>query len=177
MKLRKEYDVQSDEERIKIIADLVYEGSKSPVIRELSHEILNAYGVFGKMGDERTMWSELEAIYDWVKRNIAYRSDTKCVDSFHTAERILKLRAGDCDDHTILVDSLLAAQGWTVGARIVSKDILKPYHHIYAITVFPKNVPPIKGKLVPLDTTIPSFRVGEEVNYAKKRDFLFLCKP
>lgn len=176
MKLRKEYDVKSDEERIKIIADLVYEGAKSPVIRELAHEILNRYGVFGYMGDTNSQWQELNAIYRWVKSNIAYRNDTKCVDSYHTAERILELRGGDCDDHTILVDSLLGALGWTVGARIVSKSIFRPFHHIYAIVVFPKNLPPTEGKLVPLDTTIRHFKVGDEVKYAKKRDFLFMCK-
>ena len=176
MQLRGITNVNTDKERIDIIAKLVWEGAKSPRIRQLANHILNAYGVFGSMGDVNSEWKELEAIFDWVKNNIAYRGDVYGVDSYHTAERIaFDLKGGDCDDMTILLDSLLSSIGWRTGARIVSDSIDKPYHHIYSIVLFPKNAPIEKSRIIPLDATVKSFNVGDEVNYAKNRDFLFLC--
>lgn len=175
MQLRGIHEVNSDKERIDIIAKLVWEGSKSPRIRQLANQILNSYGVFGSMGDTSSEWQELRAIFDWVKNNIAYRGDVSCIDSYHTAERIVELRGGDCDDMTILLDSLLASVGWKVGARIVSSRQDRPYHHIYSIVIFPKNADINNGRIIPLDATVKSFNVGDEVNYAKHRDFLFLC--
>ena len=176
MQLRGIKDVSSDDERIRIIAKLVWEGAKSPRIRQLANHILNAYGVFGSMGDGKSEMQEIYAIFDWVKRNIAYRGDVYGIDSYHTAERIaFDLKGGDCDDMTILLDSLLSSIGWRTGARIVSSRKDKPFHHIYSIVVYPKNSPIEKTKIIPLDPTVKSFSVGDEVPYAKHRDFLFLC--
>lgn len=176
MKLKGIYPVNSDLDRIQIIAGIVGDGAKSPRIRQLAAKILRDTGVFGDMANPDYEWKELNAIFNWVKNNISYSGDVRCIDSYHTPERIIDLGIGDCDDFTILIDSLLSSIGWRTGARIVSDSVDKPFHHIYALAVYPKNAPIEKAKLVPLDATIKSFKVGDEVPYAKKKDFLFLCE-
>jgi len=177
MKLRELKDVYTDEDRIKVIANLVYEGSISPKIRALTHRILDEAGVYGGMEDmakPKHQFAELEAVFNWVRDNITYRNDPYGTDAFHTAERILSMGSADCDDMTILLDSMLASIGWRVGARIVSSDANKPFHHIYSIAVFPKAADLKKARLVAMDPTVKYFRVGDQVPFAKKRDFLFL---
>ena len=91
MRLRGVYEVHSDEERLQLLADLVEEGSQDPVIRETAIRILKAYRV-----PEKDEIGEVKAIFDWVKRNIRYTKDITGRDSYHTAKRILELKAGDC---------------------------------------------------------------------------------
>lgn len=177
MKLKEVKKVYSDLDRIKIIADLVSKGSYSPRIKSLANDILNSYGVIGGMEDMNRpefQKKELEAIFTWVRDNITYRNDPYGTDAYHTAERILDLGYGDCDDMTILLDSLLSSVGWKTGCRIVSSHPDKPFHHIYSIVVFPKYANINNGSLIPMDPTIKYFKVGDQVKFAKKRDFLFL---
>ncbi|HDK42276.1 MAG TPA: transglutaminase domain-containing protein [Candidatus Pacearchaeota archaeon] len=167
MILRGEYNVNTDEDRIKLIADIVEESSKDPDIRELSLGILRKAGV-----QEKDTHGEIKTIFNWVKRNIQYRGDVFCRDSYHTANRIIKLRAGDCDDMSILLDSMLASVGIPIGARIMSSRMNKPFHHIYALA----GVRTRQGmQWIPLDATNKSYNAGDEPKWAKKKDFLFVC--
>lgn len=173
MRLRGEYEVKSDEDRVKLIADLVEEGSQDGLIRKLSLDIINNSGV-----REKDSYGEIKAIFGWVKKNIAYRGDVFCRDSYHTAKRVIKLRSGDCDDHCILLCSMLASVGYPVGCRIMSSKKNVPFHHIYALVNAAKysNLG-YRGKQdwLPLDSTDKSNDVGEEPDWAKKRDFVFTC--
>lgn len=56
----------------------------------------------------------------------------------------------NCDDHVILVNSLLLVLGWLPGAVIASKDG-RTFDHIFPAAGFPKDEPNI---WVPMDTTI-----------------------
>jgi len=91
MRLRGIYDVYSDEDRINLIANLVEEGSQDPDIRELAIKILHSKGV-----KEKDEIGEIKAIFEWVKKNIRYTKDVVGRDTYHTAKRILELKAGDC---------------------------------------------------------------------------------
>ena len=176
MKLRGEYNVKSEEDRVKLIADLVEEGSQDPYIRELTLKILDSYNV-----REKDHLGEINAIFDWIKNNIKYRGDVFCRDSYHTARRIVELKSADCDDYTILAGSMLASIGYPVGARIISTKPNIPYHHIYPLVGVPKRGSAL-GMIdyknmdwIPLDPTIKSFKLGQEARWVKKRDFIFIC--
>lgn len=168
MKLRGEHEFKTDAEKVKVLGDLVEEGSQSPYIREFTLRLLNAKGVksYDYMG-------EIKAIFEWVRDNITYRRHVLCRDSFTTAERTLKLRSGDCDMVTVLLNSMLMSVGIPAGFRIVASRRDIPFHHIYSIAGVPPNNP---KRWIPLDPTIKHFKVGQEVKYAKKRDFVVVCK-
>jgi hypothetical protein len=52
---------------------------------------------------------EIKALFEWVQRNVRYTKDTFRIEVLHSAKRMLKLRAGDCDDMAILLGAMLEA--------------------------------------------------------------------
>jgi len=175
----KEYRVYSDEDKIKLIAAIVRKHFLDPCVRRKAEEIIR------NAGCGTNQWCQIEAIYNWVKENIQYLEDGYMVDTYKTPCEIMKSGFGDCDDYTILLDSLLASIGFPVGARIISLKRNRPFHHIYALVVYPKNtqivIKPISkkvellgGRAIPLDPTVRGFKAGDELPWAKKRDFIFV---
>ena len=76
---------------------------------------------------------EIRSLFEWVRRNIRYTRDIFRVELLHTARRMLELRAGDCDDMTILLGAMLMATGHPVRLALVGFRKHKPhcYSHIY----------------------------------------------
>jgi len=174
-----EYQVNDDVDRVKIIAGIVRKYFLDPCVRRKAEEIIREGGC------GQNQLCQINAIFEWVKNNIDYLEDGFMVDTYKTPCEILKSRFADCDDYTILLDSLLTSIGFPVGARIISLDRNKPFHHIYALVVYPKSaeievdeitnkVRVRRGKVIPLDPSVRGFKVGDELPYAKKRDFLFI---
>jgi hypothetical protein len=166
-----------DLDRQKILADLVVKYSVHPKIRELATKLVRGCPNYNTK-------CELDRIFNFVRDNIRYTEDVAYIDSYHSPLRILELGVADCDDFTILTDSLLASIGWTVGSRIISTSPNRPYHHIYSIVVFPKNCPirfvnnkailPKGCMLIPLDPSVKTLKCCQEVKHAKERNFLFV---
>jgi transglutaminase-like putative cysteine protease len=76
----------------------------TPAIKRLANELTaNAHNTR----------AETKAIYDWVAVNIQYAGDDVGVGPVvpHAADLILTNRMGDCKDHSILMQALLAAKG------------------------------------------------------------------
>ena len=69
-------------------------------------------------------------MFEWVRRNIRYTRDIFRVELLHTARRMLELRAGDCDDMTILLGAMLMATGHPV--RLVLAGFRKQKRHGYS---------------------------------------------
>src|SRR5262249_2987564 len=78
-------------------------------------------------------FAEACALFDWVKRNVRYTRDIFRVELLHTARRMLELKAGDCDDMTILLGSMLRSTGHPVRLVLVGFRPARPhlYSHIY----------------------------------------------
>lgn len=167
MRLRGEHEFTTDQQRMDKLAELIEEGSQSPMVREFTLKLLNAKGVksYDYLG-------EVNTLFEWVRDNITYRRHVLCRDSFTTAERVLKLRSGDCDNATVLLNAMLASVGIPVGARIISSDPAMGYHHIYSLAGIPPSNP---RKWIPLDTTEKNAKIGWEPGYAIKKDFLIMC--
>ena len=172
---------EGDYDRQDRIADLVVRYSVHPKIREIALKIVASCPDYDDL-------CELQKIFDWVQKNIRYRSDVAYIDSYHSPLRILELKAADCDDFTILIDSLLASLGWTVGAKIIAKKKNTPFHHIYPIVIYPKTckpkiikqggkpiaiIPPI-CKVIPLDPSVKTLRCCQEVSHEKEKVFIYL---
>lgn len=93
---------------------------------------------------------EIQALFHWVQHHIRYTKDTVHVEVLHSAKRMLELRAGDCDDMTILLGAMLEAIGHPVRLVLSGQEPLKPdlFTHIY-LEVFHR------GRWIPLDATMP----------------------
>lgn len=83
---------------------LVREARTLPVIRNLAIAITAHVRNKDRAG-------EVRAIHEWVKKNIRYVKDVVGVETLTAPAYTLSLKAGDCDDHSMLVASLLESIG------------------------------------------------------------------
>jgi Transglutaminase-like superfamily len=127
-----------------IIARLVEDGARDFYVRQKAIEIFRAYGVRPK-----NRFGEVGALFDFVKRNIRYTRDIFRVELLHSARRMLELRAGDCDDMTILLGSMLISTGHPV--RLVLAGFRRNKPHVYS-HIYPEvNV---NGRWLAVDATV-----------------------
>lgn len=82
---------------------------------------------------ERDRWAEAVAVFGWVRAHVRYTGDAYGIDTYQTGRRTLELRAGDCDDFTILIASMLLVIGHPV--RLKSIELVQQpepgFSHIY----------------------------------------------
>ena len=115
-------------ESARLIGQLITEGAKDFCVRQKAIEIYRRCGVRPK-----DRWGEIQALFEWVRGNIRYTRDIFEVETLHTARRLLELRAGDCDDMTILLGAMLKSTGHPVRLCLAGFDRRFPhlYSHIY----------------------------------------------
>lgn len=112
----------------RIIASLIREGAKDFLVRQTAIRIFRRAGIRAK-----DRMGEVQALFEWVRRNVRYTRDIYRVELLHTARRMLELKAGDCDDMTILLGAMLLSTGHPVRLALVGFRPGKPhvYTHIY----------------------------------------------
>lgn len=127
-----------------LIAKLIRSGAKDFYVRQKAIDIFRRSGVRAK-----DRLGEVRALFAWVRRNVRYTRDIFRVETLHTARRLLELKAGDCDDMTILLGAMLRATGHPVRLALVGFRPDRPhaYTHIYPEV----NV---KGRWIPIDATV-----------------------
>lgn len=118
----------------------------APLVRELALEIIQPCA-------NRDWVCEVVRIQEWVRSNIRFVGDVAEVETLHTPDLVLRQRSGDCDDHSILVASMLQAVGHP--ARFAAFDLGQGFQHVVAET-------PIGPYWQSVETTEPDFRLGEK---------------
>jgi hypothetical protein len=124
---------------------LIRAGAKDFYVRQKAIDILLERGVKPK-----DYLGEMKALFEWVQRNVRYTKDPFRVEVLHSARRMLELRAGDCDDMSILLSAMLESIGHPVRLVLSGPDPLRPrlFSHVY-LEVYHK------GRWIPLDATMP----------------------
>ena len=88
-----------------------------------------------------------EALYDWVTGHISYVNIVLGAGGYtpHSAAEVLKNRFGDCKDHVMLLDALLAAKGIEsvpalieAGGAYVLPDVPSAFYFNHLITYVPE---------------------------------------
>jgi transglutaminase-like putative cysteine protease len=127
------------------VADLIKRGAKDYYVRQAAIAILRRRDVRSK-----DYLGEIKALFEWVQRNVRYTRDPFRVEVLHSPQRMLAVRAGDCDDMSILLGALLEAIGHAVRLVLTGANPLTPdtFTHIY-VEVF------CQGRWIPLDATMP----------------------
>ena len=145
---------------LEYIQALIQQGVKDFYVRQKAIDILLAHGIKPK-----DYFGEIKALFEWVQRNVRYTKDPFRVEVLHTARRMLELRAGDCDDMTILLGAMLEAIGHPIRLVIVGPDPIRPrfFSHIYLEANY-------KGKWIPMDPTMP-YSLGWEPRMLVKMIF------
>ncbi|AMK78440.1 MULTISPECIES: transglutaminase-like domain-containing protein [Methylomonas] len=127
------------------VCELIKTGAKDFTVRQSAIDILRQRAVKPK-----DYLAEIKALFEWVQQNIRYTKDTFRVEVLHSAKRMLELRAGDCDDMTILLGSMLEAIGHPVRLVLSGANPARPdqFSHIYLEVLY-------RDQWIALDATMP----------------------
>jgi len=127
------------------MARLIRDGARDFRVRQRAVQILQRHAVRPK-----DYLGEIKALFEWVQRNLRYTKDTCRVEVLHSARRLLELGAGDCDDFSILLGSLLEAIGHPVRLVLSGPNPRRPqwFSHVY-VEAF------CNGRWIALDATMP----------------------
>lgn len=129
---------------------LVKEGLRNPLIRLTALKIIRDAGIEG-----RDFAGEIQAVFDWVLANVRYTKDPYKLEMVHSPDVVLKMRAGDCDDMSILLAALLQSLGHQTRFKVISSVDPETFNHVYAQVK-------AGNRWLSLDATVPNARPGWE---------------
>jgi len=132
------------------MAKMIRQYRKSPYIRELALSIVR------DVPGHKNFKGQIKAIRNWVADNIQYVRDIRGVETLQTPAKTLEYRAGDCDDQSTLVATLLETVGFRARLRAIKIDKTGPFCHVFTEV----NLGP-PGRWLPMETTEP-WAVGQQ---------------
>ena len=125
---------------LRLMRRFVHDYKSSGQVRETALALIS--------GVRQKDWvGEVRAIFDWVRDHIRYTRDINGVETLQTPLVTMELEAGDCDDKSTLLASLLESIGHPT--RFVAAGYQAPnrYSHVYVETR-------LGTRWVPLDATL-----------------------
>lgn len=142
---------------------LVDGATKSLPLKEQALAIVRDCGVPSR--DEE---GQAIAIGRWVQENIYYVHEG--IEFFQKPSTTLRLRAGDCDDFTVLICSMLATLG--IPSKLVLMKINGKWAHIFPVAIV--RLAGTGFHRIPLDATLrkekyPIDKLQSPVTMAQKR--------
>lgn len=130
---------------LKEMASIARAWKTDPAIRQLATEITAGCGTHHN-------WTcNIESLHAWVRDNIRFLGDVLAVETLQTPELTLSTGAGDCDDQSILLATLLQSIGHP--ARFIAVDLGSGYSHVFTET-------PIGAYWIAAETTEPDWELG-----------------
>lgn len=128
------------EETLKQMRLLVRQGKKALSVRMTALSVVQMQG-------QKDWVGEVRALHNFVRDQIRYVRDIRGVETLHTAEKLLEIRQGDCDDKSVLLASLLESIGHPT--RFVAISLIPgKFCHVFVETK-------IRAAWIPMDTTEP----------------------
>lgn len=132
-------DAPGTQKTLKLMAGLVTQFKRDPLMRD------TAISLVARLRPRD--WSgEARAIYEYVQERIRYTRDVSRVETLQTPPVTMELEAGDCDDISVLLATLLESIGHPT--RFVATGYRAPqaFSHVYVESL-------LGTKWVPLDAT------------------------
>lgn len=132
-------DAAGTHETLKIMAGLVKKFKRDPMIRDTAISLTAHL-------KPRDWTGQARALYEYVRDRIRYTRDVLGVETIQTPPVTMELEAGDCDDKSTLLATMLQAIGHP--ARFVATGYREPnqYSHVYVETL-------LGDRWVPLDAS------------------------
>jgi hypothetical protein len=126
------------EQTINEMRGLVDEALRDSSIIRLATDIVRSVAAFDDLG-------EAHAAYNWVRSNIRFTKDPVNKEKLYPPAELLKIRAGDCDDISMLMATLLMAIGYPARfVTVAASQNPEQFSHVYV----EGNV---NGQWVPMD--------------------------
>lgn len=89
---------------LKLMRQIVREYRKHPTVRELALKLTSN-------NRQNDTVADVKSLHAFVRDSVRYVNDTRQVETLQTPLATLELQAGDCDDKSILLASLLESIG------------------------------------------------------------------
>ncbi|HYC63299.1 MAG TPA: transglutaminase-like domain-containing protein [Reyranellaceae bacterium] len=112
---------------LRMMAGIARQSAKLPLIRSLAIQITNGL-------PNKSYTAEVQAVQQWVRRNVRYVRDVEGVETLTLPQYTIAQRAGDCDDHSMLVAALLLAIGHRCRYVAVGRT-LETLQHVFTETL------------------------------------------
>lgn len=137
---------------LQLMRQLAERGGSDPVVIDAAARIVRSAGIAG-----HDALGEIRALFEFCRDRVRYTRDPVGVEMLQSPARILRTRAGDCDDKSTLLVALLRAIGHParLAFRAIAANPLFPgaFSHVYVIARH-------RGREIPLDPTPPRATVG-----------------
>lgn len=127
-------------ETLRLMRALVRDGKKSMRIRQLAVNLTAGL-------DQKGWGAEIGALFYFVRDKVRFQRDIRDVETLHTADAVLEMGSGDCDDKSVLLASLLESIGHPTRFAAVGFEP-GSYEHVFVETRFGPD-------WLPLDPTEP----------------------
>jgi Transglutaminase-like superfamily len=124
------------EQTINQMRSLVDEALRDPSINRLARDIVQSAPAFDD-------YAEAQALYNWVRQTIRFTKDPVNKETLYPPAELLKIRAGDCDDISMLMGTLLMSVGYPARLMTVAANG-DEFSHVYAEGQ-------INGQWIPMD--------------------------
>ncbi len=143
---------------LRLMAGAIRRGRTVDAVRRL------ALGVVASV-PSKNYGAELARIRSWVREHVRYTRDVRDVETLQTPEATLRIRQGDCDDHAILLGSLLESIGFRTRLVAIGRQ-QGQFGHVYLEAQVPRVgwISAETTEAVPLGWTPPwPYRMQQEV--------------
>lgn len=147
---------------VEFMKKVARERAKHPLVRQLACNIVKQYKVPSMYYAQEAL-----AIGDWVKKNFRYVRDTNGVETLQDPLTMIDQiqrgnGQGDCDDHALLIATLLLSIGHSPRFKVVKYNKhAASFAHIYVVSYERDKRHPVK-KIV-LDAIMKTKPIGFEV--------------
>lgn len=149
------------EQTVSVMRKLIHDSLNDSSFIRKAIEIVRGVPAFDDEG-------EVHAIYDWVKSHIRYTKDPTIVEKLYPPLELLKIRAGDCDDISMLINAFAMALGYPARLITISTQADNPteFTHVYSEVETPAG----SGNWIALDAARLDSEFGVEppVYYRKR---------
>jgi Transglutaminase-like superfamily len=121
---------------IQEMRSLVDQALRDPSILRTAKDIVRSVPAFDD-------YAEAQALYNWVRQNIRFTKDPVDKETLYPPSELLQIRAGDCDDISMLLGTLLMAIGYPARLMTVAANG-DEFSHVYVEGQ-------INGQWIPMD--------------------------
>lgn len=152
---------QGTEQTVKLMRQLIDAALSDAGFVRQAIDIVRSVPAFNDLG-------EVQALYNWVRRNIRYTKDPVTKEKLYPPQELLKIKAGDCDDIAMLLGAFLIALGYPARLVTISANAQHPeeFSHVYV----EGEVPAGSGQWIPMDAARLDAEFGlEPPMYFRKR--------
>lgn len=125
---------------VRLMSRFVRQFKRSMQIRQTALSLVQGVG-------QKDWVGEVDALFTWVRDHIRFVRDIHGIETVQTPMATMELEAGDCDDKSTLLATLLESIGHPTRFVAVGFIVPREYSHVYVETR-------IGAKWIPLDPTL-----------------------